>query len=81
MGGLAGLHFARPPGDERHADAAVGEAALDAGVGAGGIEALQVVLALVVRAVVAGENDERVLREAELLQMLHHAARHSRRGG
>ena len=71
---LARLHLARPPGDERHADAAVREAALDASVGAVGIEALEVVLALVVRSVVAAEDDERVLREAKCFELLHHAA-------
>ncbi len=39
-----------------------------------GLKRVEVVLALVVRAVVAGEDDERVLREAELLQVLQHAA-------
>ncbi len=37
--GDAGGEGAWPPGDEGYADAAIGEAAFDAGVGAGGLEA------------------------------------------
>src|SRR6185295_7840054 len=66
------FHLARPPREERHADAALGQIALDATEGTGGLKAGEGVIALVVRSVVAGENNERVPGEAEQLQLLHH---------
>ena len=73
MGRLARRHFAWPPRDEWDSDATVGEAALDAGVGSIGIEALQVVLALIMRAVVTGENHQRVLRKPQRFEVIHHS--------
>src|SRR5690606_9865368 len=59
-------HRARPPGDEWHADAAVRQAALDARERPGGVEAGEVMPALIVRPVVTGENNQRVFRQALL---------------
>ena len=67
------LHPAGPPGDQWHADAAIGQAALDAGEGTSRIKTGDVVFALVVRAVVAGEDDECVFGQPEFIEMFEHA--------
>src|SRR3954464_14664128 len=59
------LHFSGPAHDERFADAAIGQVALDAAQGAVGVEEVGLVPAFLMRTVVAAEHDDGVLINAQ----------------
>src|SRR4030095_2234292 len=66
-GHLACLDLSRPARDERHAYSALVKVALDPAQSATRVEELRIVAALFVRPVVAAEEDQRLIVEAEIL--------------
>jgi len=73
--GGAGRDFAGPAGQERDADAAFVEIAFDAAEFAAAVEEAGVVIAFAMRAVVTGEDDQRIGIEAGIVNGLEHRAR------
>ena len=65
---LARLDRPRPPGQERHPDAAVVEVPLDAAQVAGGVELEQVMVGLVVRSVVRREHHQRPVVDSQFAE-------------
>ena len=75
VGGAAGLYFARPANDERHAHAALVQRALEAAQRLDALEEVVVHLGLQVRGAVVGrEHDDRVFGEAKLVDEAEQAA-------
>lgn len=66
----SGSDVLRPPGNRGNTNAAVRETAFDAGIGPARIESLQTMMTFIVRAIVTGKDDERVLRDAQFLKFV-----------
>ena len=66
-------HASGPPRDGRHADAALVQVAFATPQRAVGVEKVHLVAAFLVRAIVAGENYQRLLGEAPFAEFVQHA--------
>ena len=84
----AGLNLTGPMGDERHADAAFIKVPLVPAQGAIAVKKARFVTALIVRAVVAGEQHEGVVGNLQLVEQIEqladaavHAGHHAGKGG
>ena len=70
VGCLACVDAAGPVGEERHADAAFPQVAFVAAQGAGAVEEAGLMAAFVMRAVVAGEEDEGVVGNFQFIKQV-----------